>query len=86
MHYASVCEQTWIDGILYYDRSEAPARAESFHEERIALLKKAKKTLDSGSEKDASPAAKDAFFRMAIEYASSLNVHSCRNHSHQHHR
>jgi imidazolonepropionase-like amidohydrolase len=86
LHYASACEQTWIDGILYYDRNDAPARAESLREERIALLEKAKETLDSGSEKDAPDAAKDAFFRMAIEYASSLNVHSCRNHSHQHHR
>ncbi|MGE4550578.1 MAG: amidohydrolase family protein, partial [Opitutales bacterium] len=26
LHYASACEQTWIDGILYYDRNDAPAR------------------------------------------------------------
>ena len=86
LHYASACEQTWIDGILYYDRNEAPERAESLHEERVALLKKAKAVLGTGADKDASQAAKDAFFRKALEYASSLNVHSCRNHLHHHHR
>ncbi|MFP6899521.1 MAG: amidohydrolase family protein, partial [Opitutales bacterium] len=86
LHYASACEQTWIDGILYYDRGEAPARAESLHEERVALLKKAKDVLGVSAEKDASQAARDAFFRRAIEYASSLNVHSCRNHNHHQHR
>jgi imidazolonepropionase-like amidohydrolase len=84
LHYASKCEQTWIDGILYYDRDKAPERAESLHEEREELLKKAKIAHGNGDEKDASQEAKDAFFRRAIEYASSLHVHSCRNHSHKH--
>ena len=86
LHYASACEQTWIDGVLYYDRGKAPERAESLHEERVALLQKAKEALGIGADKDASQASRDAFFRRAIEYASSLNVHSCRNHSHHHHR
>ncbi len=85
LHFASACEQTWIDGTLYYHRDEAPARAESLHEERVALLEKAKAVLGSGASKDASQASKDAFFRRAIEFASSLNVHSCRNHAHHHH-
>ncbi len=84
LHYASVCEQTWIDGIQYYDRAQASARAEGLQNERTALLTKAKAALGVGEGKDASQAAKDTFFHKALEYASSLHVHSCRNHNHKH--
>lgn len=78
LHYASICLETWVDGVKQYDRTDADAAAEARHEERKALLSKAKKALGLGADEGAPKAAKDAFFRLSLENASDIRSHSCR--------
>ncbi len=72
----SICEQTWIEGKQYYDRSKAPARAKALAAERTALLAKARK---KGGKENAGVAARSAFFLRALEKAHALNnCYECR--------
>jgi imidazolonepropionase-like amidohydrolase len=72
----SICEQTWIEGKQYYDRSKAPTRAKSLAAERTALLAKARK---KGGKENAGVAARSAFFLRALEKAHALNnCYECR--------
>ena len=72
----TVCEQTWIEGKQYYDRSKAPARAKALAAERSALLAKARK--EDGKE-NPGVAARSAFFLRALEKAHALNnCYECR--------
>ena len=70
----TICEQTWIEGKQYYDRSKANGRAKALAIERTALLLKAKqKNGQSGL------AARSAFFLRALEKAHTLNhCYECR--------
>ena len=72
----SICEQTWIEGKQYYDRSKAPARAKALAAERDALLTKARK---KGGKENVGVAARSAFFLRALEKAHALNnCYECR--------
>lgn len=84
LHYTSLCLETWVDGVKQYARTEAAAQAEARYEEREALLAKAKQALGLGADDEAPQAAKDAFFRNALETACDLHPHSCRSHEGAH--
>jgi imidazolonepropionase-like amidohydrolase len=75
----SACEQTWIDGKKYFDRSLSSARAEAMEKERQALIEKAKKVLNvataSGEEGDA--AGKKKFFEHSLEHMNDHREQHC---------
>ncbi len=76
---ATVCQQTWIDGKKYFDRTLAPARAQSLETERAALIAKAKKiSSPPAGTPSPSEAAKAAFFHRALEQAHRL-LQDCRD-------
>ncbi|GDY22064.1 hypothetical protein LBMAG56_34110 [Verrucomicrobiota bacterium] len=76
---ATVCQQTWIDGKKYFDRSLSTARAQSLEAERSALITKAKKiSSPPAGTPPPSEAAKAAFFHRALEQAHRL-LQDCRD-------
>ena len=76
---ATVCQQTWIDGKKYFDRTLATARAQSLAQERADLITKAKKISSSpAGTTPPSEAAKAAFFHRALEQAHRL-IQDCRD-------
>lgn len=80
----SVCEQTWIEGKKYFDRTLSDKRSEALDKERRGLLAKAKKLADGdkkpeGDKGDESQRA--AFFRRALETMNDLGGdYSCCDH------
>ena len=48
------CEQTWIEGTLFYEIKTYKKRDLAKKRERDALIAKAKDTLNSGKQKDVS--------------------------------
>ncbi|MGZ8940328.1 MAG: amidohydrolase, partial [Limisphaerales bacterium] len=65
---ATICEQTWIDGKKYFDRSAIPQKTEALGEEREKLLAKAKKAAGLSKPEDgSSKAAQAAFFMLPLE-------------------
>ena len=80
LHYQSRCEQTWIDGTLFYESKNSAKRDIDRANERISLLTKAQQSLKDGSETRSSEKAKRKFFRHSLESACDLNPHSCRSH------
>ncbi|MEN9678000.1 MAG: Allantoinase, partial [Verrucomicrobiota bacterium] len=75
----SQCVQTWIEGRKYFDRLAEPARAQALYDERMALMAKAKKLAGEGADATASEAARDKFFRRALENARHLGVVQCQD-------
>ena len=74
----SVCEQTWIDGKLYYDRQRAVERLTRLQAERARLLAKAKKPQPATGDKPAEK-ARAAFFQRALETAHQTSrCYECR--------
>jgi len=73
----TVCEQTWIDGRKYYDRTLAEARAQSLREERNRLLEKAKKAAGLAKPGDNSAQAQAAFFQLSWEMAQENRELHC---------
>jgi imidazolonepropionase-like amidohydrolase len=77
----SLCLQTWVDGKKYFDREEAPKRAERRRSERNQLIAKAKKVTELSGESDSgadkSTAARAAFFTRLWEHANDMTVERC---------
>ena len=76
---SSVCLQTWIEGRQYFSRSRETERAAALQREREALLAKAKRLAGDGGSDDASAAAREKFFRRALEQARHLGVENCQD-------
>jgi imidazolonepropionase-like amidohydrolase len=78
---SSVCEQTWIEGRLYFDRAQEPSRVEALRSERADLIAKAKKMTagSPGSDHAASEGSRALFFERAWEQARSLGVIQCQD-------
>jgi N-acetylglucosamine-6-phosphate deacetylase len=65
----TVCLQTWIEGRKYFDREQASERAAARERERSGLLEKARKVLGVAKPQAGAEAAREAFFRRALEHA-----------------
>ncbi|HVR35363.1 MAG TPA: amidohydrolase family protein [Methylomirabilota bacterium] len=65
----TVCLQTWIEGRKYFDREQASERAAARERERSELLEKARKVLGVAKPRAGAEAAREAFFRRALEHA-----------------
>ena len=80
----SVCEQTWIEGKKYFDRSLSDPRAAALDKERKALLAKVKKLAELGKKSkgdDDGDSKRAAFFRRALETMNDLGEgYSCCDH------
>ena len=76
---SSVCQQTWIEGKLYFDRALNAARTTALGGERNALLAKARQVSASGATPTAGEKTRAEFFRMALENARSLGVLHCQD-------
>ncbi|MFZ9855230.1 MAG: amidohydrolase family protein [Limisphaerales bacterium] len=76
---SSVCLQTWIEGRQYFGRDRETERAAALQREREALLAKAKRLAGDGGSDDASAAAREKFFRRALEQARHLGVENCQD-------
>jgi imidazolonepropionase-like amidohydrolase len=75
---ATVCEQTWIEGKKYFDRSVVPARTEALAKERSELLAKVKRVValsgtggGGGGGGDGADPAGALFFLPALETMQS---------------
>lgn len=77
--YKTICEQTWIEGRKYFDRTAAALRAESLAKERADLIAKAKKiaALSGGGSTEKDAAAQAAFFQRALEKMHELGIAEC---------
>src|SRR5688572_1512220 len=64
---ATVCEQTWIEGKKYFDRSAIPGKTKKLQEEREQLLAKAKKAAGLSKPEEGSKTAQTAFFLLPLE-------------------
>ena len=63
----TVCEQTWIDGKNFFDRSRIPEKGQRLSEERERLVAKAKKAAGLSKPSDGSKPAEAAFFQLPLE-------------------
>ena len=76
--YNTVCEQTWIEGRKYFDRTAAAERAVTLAKERTDLIAKAKKVASlSGGGGEGGAAAQAAFFHRALEKLHELGIAEC---------
>lgn len=76
--YNTVCEQTWIEGRKFFDRTAATERAATLAKERADLIVKAKKVASlSGGGGEGSTAAQAAFFLRALEKLHELGIAEC---------
>lgn len=75
----SRCLQTWIEGRKYFDQSLEAGRVQLLADERDALMAKAKKLAGEGVDATASGAAREKFFRRALEHAQHLGVVQCQD-------
>jgi len=77
----SVCLQTWVDGIRYFERSQEAERVKALTDERTALIAKARKLSgeDAGGPggKPATPAGEERFFRTSLESSHAHQVVDC---------
>lgn len=83
---ASRCDQTWIEGTLYFDRAREKARVAAMDTERRALLAKARKTPEKADKPGKEPGAppgppsgRELFFIHALERARHLGVSECQD-------
>ncbi|MBN8247225.1 MAG: amidohydrolase family protein [Verrucomicrobia bacterium] len=74
---SSRCLETWIEGRRYFDRAQAAQRAAAADAERQALIAKARKLQGEGADAAAGEAAREKFFRRALETAVHLGVSRC---------
>ena len=79
LDYRTLCQQTWIDGRLYYEFKRSREREKSRLKERERLVAQARKSLGEGGAAEASEEAKEKFFRHSLETACDLFPHSCRS-------
>jgi len=79
----SVCLETWIEGVRYFDRSLEPARVARLESERNDLIAKArkssKKTDAEGPPTPATEGARALFFQRALEHARHLGLVDCQD-------
>jgi N-acetylglucosamine-6-phosphate deacetylase len=73
----TVCLQTWIEGRKYFDREQASERAAARERERSGLLEKARKVLGVAKPQAGAEAAREAFFRRALERAHDDLASEC---------
>ena len=66
----TLCDETWIEGRQYYDRSKSASRTKALADERKTLLTKLR-SKDGGEQTEVSGRA--LFFRQALEKAHLLN-------------
>ena len=78
LDYRTLCQQTWIDGRLYYEFKRSREREKSRLKEK-RLVAHARKSLGEGGAAEASEEAKEKFFRHSLETACDLFPHSCRS-------
>jgi N-acetylglucosamine-6-phosphate deacetylase len=72
----TVCLETWIEGIKYFDRLQDAPRTAALEEERKALLAKARKVLEeSGPSEGGGPRARRRFFETALEHQDDFYNH-----------
>ncbi len=78
---SSLCLQTWIDGIRYFDRSREVQRVKDLNDERTALVAKARKLAgeDAGgpAAKPATSAGEDRFYRVSLEQEHDHQIIDC---------
>ena len=79
LDYRAVCQQTWIDGDLYFEIKGSKQREQSRLKERERLVVHARKSLGEGGAARASVKAREEFFRHSLETACDLFPHSCRS-------
>ena len=63
----TVCEQTWIDGKKYFDRSQVDSKTEDLKKEWKALTEKARKAAGLSKPEEGSNTAQAAFFVLPLE-------------------
>jgi hypothetical protein len=65
----TVCLETWVDGIKYFDRSSSGARTERLKKERDDLLAKAKKMAKlQGGGGDGGDDNGNSFWHISLEH------------------
>jgi imidazolonepropionase-like amidohydrolase len=64
----TVCLQTWVDGIKYFDRSLAPNRAAKMEKERADLIAKAKKLAKGPGGGGEGGGDDGSFWRVSLEH------------------
>ncbi|MAL86683.1 MAG: hypothetical protein CMI23_10065 [Opitutae bacterium] len=79
--YRTKCYQTWIEGKLYHDINLIRQRDQKKAEERERLINLAKKAESAPSNVTDSVRSKQNFFRISLENACDLHIHSCRTNS-----
>ena len=79
--YRTKCYQTWIEGKLYHDINLVRQRDQKKAEERERLINLAKKAEIAPSSVTDSVRSKQNFFRISLENACDLHIHSCRTNS-----
>lgn len=86
LDFRTVCEQTWIEGKQYFDRTLEAERTAALPQERAALIDKARKLARGGppvggASGEKSDAIHTGFFQTALETDDSVVVidcHDCR--------
>lgn len=75
---SSVCLQTWVDGVRFFNRADEGVRNAALEAERVALVAKARKLSGGGgggpAGKAATPADQQLFFRQSLETAERVLV------------
>jgi imidazolonepropionase-like amidohydrolase len=79
LDFGTVCQQTWIEGKKYFDRSQAESRVTALQKERAELLAKAKKVSSIGGGGGSGEAARTEFFRRALEQMHDMLVIDCQD-------
>jgi imidazolonepropionase-like amidohydrolase len=75
---STLCLETWIDGKKYFDRALDAGRVAALEQERSALLQKARKLAGkSGVSGKEAGAAREAFFKRALERMTHWKVDQC---------
>ena len=64
----TVCQQTWIDGVKYFDRSLSSDRTARLEKERTDLIAKAKKLARSFGGGGEGGGDDGSFWRVALEH------------------
>ena len=74
---AAICEQTWIDGKKYFDRSLIADKAKNVRAEWETLVAKAKKAAGLTKPEEASKSAQTAFFLLPYELQHEFSERHC---------
>ena len=80
LDYRAVCDQTWIDGILYHDLQHTRKRDKERQKEKSKLLNLAREQVENSKKEQPTKSAIRRFFQTCLEVACDQNTHSCRSH------